>query len=169
MTRTPLAPAVARLADVLAAEERLYVELRDRLQQERDCMVQLDAEGLEAVVAAKEVLADEAALLEESRVAVVEELREALGLPALPTLSALCEALGPDGAPLHERHSRLVALLAAVGELVEANASFARESLAQVHATLASLGRLLPGEPVYAPGGVRAPAAAPGRLVARVA
>lgn len=169
MTGSALAPVVARLAEVLAAEERLYVELRDLLQQERDCMVQLDADGLEAVVTAKEVLADEAALLEESRLAVVRELADRLGLASLPTLSGLCEALGFDGEPLHERHSRLLALLAAVGELVDANASFARESLLQVQDTIASLGRLLPSEPVYAPGGAREIAAGTGRLVARSA
>jgi hypothetical protein len=169
MTLPALALLVTRLAQLLAAEERLYVELRDLLQEERDCMVQLDADGLEAVVAAKEVLADEAALLEESRLAVTKELADRLGVPTLPTLSALCEALGEDGEPLHDGHSRLVALLAAVGELVEANASFARESLVQVRGTIASLGRLLPGEPVYTPDGARAPAAGTGRLVARSA
>ncbi|MEB2344437.1 MAG: flagellar protein FlgN [Deltaproteobacteria bacterium] len=169
MSPIPLAPIVARLEAVLAAEERLYVELRDALQRERDCMVMLDAEGLEAVVAAKEALADEAALLEETRRAVADELAAALGLAAAPTLSALCERLGRVGAALRERHSRLVALLAAVGELVDANAGFARESLAHVRETLASLGRLLPCEPVYTPAGARAAAGGPGRLVERVA
>lgn len=169
MSRVAAAPIAVRLDAVLAAEERLYLELRDALQRERECMVRLDVEGLEAVATAKEALADEAALLEESRRAVAAELAAALGLPVGATLSALCEALGSAGGALRERHARLVALLAAVSELVDANAGFAREGLAQVRETIASLGRLLPSEPVYAPGGARAPAAGSGRLVERVA
>lgn len=169
MSRAPAAPIAARLDAVLAAEERLYVELRDALQRERDCMVRLDVDGLEAVAAVKEALADEAALLEDSRRAVAAELAAVLGLPAASTLSALCERLAGAGGALRERHSRLVALLAAVAELVDANADFAREGLAQVRETIASLGRLLPAEPVYVPGGARAAAAGAGRLVERVA
>jgi len=161
---------VARLAVVLDAEERLYVELRDLLQRERECMVQLDAEGLEAVVEAKETLLEEAALLEESRLEVVRALVHALGgAIEAPSLSRLCQALGDDAAPLRERHARLVALVAAVGELVELNADVARQGLARVRETLGSLGHLLPPEPVYAPAGVRPGRRAAGRLVESVA
>ena len=143
---------VHRLSLVLEAEENLYVELRDLLQRERACMVALDAEGLEQAVDAKETLAEEARLLEESRIDVACELASELGIAdPRPSLSQLLEALGDTDGRLREQHLRLVALLAAVRELVDANASFAREGLEQVQGTLRTLGRLLPQEPVYRP------------------
>lgn len=155
-----------RLALVLDAEETLYVEMRNLLQRERECMVSLDAEGLERAVEAKEALAEEARLLEESRIDVAADLARALGLPeSRPTLSQLLEAADTAGEPLRERHSRLVALLAAVRELVDANASFAREGLEQVQGTLRLLGRLLPHEPVYRPAEPPRAGDAAGRLL----
>ncbi|HEY8493203.1 MAG TPA: flagellar protein FlgN [Myxococcota bacterium] len=162
-----LAERVQALAVVLAAEERLYVELRDLLQHERECMIRLDADALEAAVRRKEALVDEAALLEESRLEVTRAIAAALGLEPRPTLSRLCEALGADAGPLVALHGRLVALLAAVGELVELNASFASEGLEQVRETLASFGRLLPPAPVYGPAGEQGRAPAVARLLQR--
>ena len=46
--------AVERLLRILTAEERLYVRLRDLLQRERELMVHLDADGLEAIAREKE-------------------------------------------------------------------------------------------------------------------
>ncbi len=165
-----LTQKVERLSLVLEAEETLYVELRDLLQRERECMVGLDPEGLEQAVEAKEALAEEARLLEESRVEVARELAGALGLgDARPSLSRLLEALGDRSGPLREQHSRLVALLAAVHELVDANATFAREGLDQVQDTLRLLGRLLPQEPVYRPSERPRASRDAGRLVRSVA
>jgi flagellar biosynthesis/type III secretory pathway chaperone len=161
---------VHRLARVLDAEERLYVELRDLLQHERECMLNLDAEGLERAVESKEGLVEEARLLEESRIEVARELARSADLDdERPTLSQLCEALGSRGDPLRERHSRLAALLGAVGELVDANASFAREGLAQVQETIQMLGRMLPQEPVYRGAEVPRAERGAGRLVRSVA
>ncbi len=79
-------------------------------------------------------------------------LAVALGLPAeRPTLSALCDALGEPAVELRLAHSRLVALIGAVRELLDANAGFAGDSLGQVRATLKLLGRLLPGDTTYSP------------------
>ena len=158
------------LSLVLDTEENLYVELRDQLQRERECMVSLDPDGLEQAVEAKETLAEEARLLEESRIDVARDLAEALGIAdARPTLSRLLEILGDRSGRLREQHSRLVALLAAVGELVDANANFAREGLAQVQDTLRLLGGLLPQEPVYRPSERPRASQSAGRLVRSVA
>jgi hypothetical protein len=165
-----LAEKIQCLSLVLDAEENLYVELRDLLQRERECMVSLDAEGLERAVEAKEALAEEARLLEENRIEVARRLGEALGLAdERPTLSRLLELLGGRGDRLREQHSRLVALLAAVRELVDANACFAREGLDQVQETMRLLGRLLPQEPVYRPAEVPRAGHRAGRLVRSVA
>ncbi|MCZ7617316.1 MAG: flagellar protein FlgN [Myxococcota bacterium] len=157
---------VDRLDQALEAEERLYVELRDLLQQERTHLVDFDAESLERLVETKELLAEEARLLEDSRLSVATRLAEQLGLASEPiTLSRLCEALGSDASRLADRHSRLVALLGAIRELSEANASFAREGLGQVRETIRLLGRLLPSEPTYRGATSMRPAPDVGRLV----
>lgn len=162
--------AIGCLSLVLEAEENLYVELRDVLQKERECMVCLDPDGLEQAVEAKELLVEEARLLEESRVDVARKLAGTLGLPdTRPSLSRLLEALGARSGRLLEQHSRLVALLSAVYELIDANASFAREGLDQVQDTLRLLGRLLPQEPVYRPSELPRADHGVGRLVRSVA
>ncbi len=159
----------AHLMRVLQAEEKLYLELRALLQREQACITELDAAGLEEAVRAKETLAGEARLLEESRLEVVSALAASFGWrDARPTLSQLCDRLGEAGAGLREAHSRLVALVGAVRELLDVNAAFAGRSLDQVHATLELLGRLVPAQATYGPGGPRE-ASGPGRLVRRSA
>lgn len=166
----PETDSLASLLTILEAEERLYVELRDLLQKERVCMVNLDSDGLEEAVRGKEALAVEGRLLEESRSEVARALASQVGLREdPPRLSSLCERLGPRAEPLRERHSRLVALLGAVRELADANASFAGDSLAQIRATLRLFGRMLPAEPTYRPEALGAVAQDAGRIVRRSA
>ena len=161
---------VARLELVLDAEERCYAEIRDVLQRERACMVDRDAAGLEEAVREKEALAEEARLVAESRIEVAAALAHELGVDdPQPTLGALCAALGADDEALRERHARLSALLAAVQELSHANASFARQGIDQVRATLRTLGRITAGEPIYGRDGASQAMPQSGRLVRRVA
>jgi len=156
-----VAEASRELLTVLESEERLYRELCEVLQQERELIINLDAAGLEDAVLRKEALSAEGRLLEEGRIEVATRLAAALGLPSeRPTLSGLCDALGEGGDELRRAHSRMVALVGAVRELLDANAGFAGESLGQVRATLQLLGRLLPGDVTYGPG-----AAVPGPIV----
>ncbi len=148
MTQT--AEIAQRLYTVLAEEEQLYLEMKTLLQEERGQMVLRDAEKIELAVLRKEGLAGEGKLLEECRNNVMCELAAELGLPDREaTLSRICSALGDEGAELRAIHGRLVALIAAVRELLEANASFAGEALFRVQSTLRLLGRLLPDEPIY--------------------
>ncbi len=163
-------PARERLEAVLEAEERLYREMRELLQKERELIVALDARGLSEVALEKEALASEGRMLERSRLEVTGELAKELGLPtARPTLSELCAALGEGAGRLPEIHSRLVALVGATRELLDANASFAGDVLAQVGATLRHLGRLLEQQPLYGPGRLEQAPAATGRLLRRTA
>lgn len=159
------------LLAVLESEERLYQELRQVLQQERELIVNLDAEGLEQAVMRKEALSAEGRLLEEGRIEVAARLAGALGISAdPPTLSALCDALGPGAGELRSAHSRMVALMGAVQELLDANAGFAGDALGQVRGTLQLLGRLLPGDSTYGPAAeLPRPATASGALVRRSA
>lgn len=159
------ADPLSGLERVLDAEEALYVEMHRTLQQERTSLAELDAAGVEAAVRAKESLADEAAFLEERRVAAARALAEDLGVHAEPlTLARLCDELGERGASLREAHSRLSALIGAVQELLHINAAFAGECLGQVSTSLRLLGRLLPDDTLYAPSGA-APSQRGGRLV----
>lgn len=158
--------AVQRLLTVLEAEERLYVELRDLLQREREHMVNLDARGIEEVVRRKESLSEEGRLLEESRIEVARALAHELGLAEPdPPLSRLCDHAGRDAPALRDAHSRLVALLGAVRELLDANAVFAGECLTQVRTTMGLLGRMLPAEPTYGPGAAGGGIRRAGRLL----
>lgn len=161
---------VARLCAVLESEESVYLELRDLLQRERELLARLDAEALLDLAFRKEALADEARLVEESRIAVAAELAAIAGLAEpRPTLSRLCEALGSAGSPLRAAHTRLVVLVGVVRELCNVNAALSGEHLTRVRGTLQLLGRLLPDEATYS---VRAAAASPearGRLVRRSA
>lgn len=160
---------VARLLVVLEAEHALYVRLRELLRHEREVLGLLDARRLEAVAREKEELADEGRLLEESRSHVTRELGRSLGLASeRPRLAELCARLGADAAPLRAAHNRLVVLLGASRELLEANTCLAGEALAQVQATLRALGGLLPDEARYAPG-TSVPAASSGRLLRQTA
>ncbi len=148
MTPSPL----AGLTTVLGAEEALYLQLRDALQEEHAMMATLDAEGLSAIALRKEELADEGRVIEDSRRALARELARELGLDdPEPRLSRLCEALGPEGAALREVHTRLVVLLGAVRELMDANQALAGDALSQVRGTLRLLGGLVHGEITYDP------------------
>ncbi|MFQ5416758.1 MAG: flagellar protein FlgN [Myxococcota bacterium] len=153
-----------RLSRILDAEERFYCDFRGLLQREHACLVELDAEGLEEIVRAKEVLAEEGALLEESRIEVGAELAAKLELPGRPTLSQICDRLGDEAADLRAAHARLVAVVGAVRELVELNTAFTGNALTRVDATLELLGRLRPDHPVYGQDRSRAPART-GRLL----
>jgi hypothetical protein len=98
-------------------------------------------------------------------VALVEMLAAELRLgEGTATLPALCDALGGEGLGLRSAHGRLSALVAAVRELLDVNANFAGEAMAQVRATLQLLGRLAPGQGTYGPAGTGSPGV-PGRLV----
>ena len=111
------ADSVKRLLTILEAEERLYLEMRDLLQKERELILNLDSTGLEQAVREKSALADEGRLLEESRAEVVRELADALEIASeAPTLSDLTNEIGSDDGGLRQAHSRLSALIGAVKE-----------------------------------------------------
>ncbi|MCP3983643.1 MAG: flagellar protein FlgN [bacterium] len=147
-----LEAGITGLASVLDAEEKLYVELRDLLQQEHGLMVTLDAEGLEDVARRKEELADEGRLVEETRMSLCEMMTRELGFDEVrPRLSTICERIGPEGRALREAHTRLVVLVSVVRELMDANNVLAGNALSQVRGTLRLLGGLVPFEVTYAP------------------
>ena len=150
MMMTQTAEIARRLYAVLAEEEQLYLDMKALLQEERQQMSLRNAEQIELIVQRKEGLAGEGQLLEECRHNVMRELVEKLGLPESEgTLSRVCAALADEGTELRMIHGRLVALIAAVRELLEANSTFAGEALIRVQSTLRLLGRLLPDEPTY--------------------
>jgi len=161
---------VARLLVVLEAEHALYVRLRELLRHEREVLGLLDATRLQAVAREKEELADEGRLLEDSRSHVARELGQSLGLASeRPRLAELCARLGAEAAPLRAAHNRLVVLVGAARELLEANRCLAGEALAQVQGTLRALGGLLPEEARYGPSPAAAQPSPRGRLLRQTA
>ncbi len=156
------------LTTVLQAEETLYAQLRDLLQEEQGLMATLDAEGLERIARSKEELADESRLVEETRLAVTRELAMTLGIEdEQPRLSTLCERIGREGDALREVHTRLVVLIGAVRELMDVNRAFAGEALSQVRGTLQLLGGLVPSQALYEAVPEREPRVSVGQLVRR--
>lgn len=143
---------VSNLTEILAVEERVHRELRKVLSEERDRMLELDAEALYELAMRKEVLAEEGGLAQDARLQASRDLAQLLGLPEKGvTLGQLCSALDEapppmcNGAmPLSEARSRLLAVVSAVSELSEANQRLGGERLADVQTTLQLLGRLAP-------------------------
>lgn len=162
-----MADVVNRLLVILEAEEGLYARMRDLLQEEREIVLCMDASALERIARRKEEFADEARLLEESRLEVVDELARSLGLPARTRLSELCVRLGEAGRRLRLLHNRLVILVSVVRELLDANAELVGESLSEIRSTLRLLGGLLPEDNLYYANGPAETGLATGRLVRR--
>ncbi len=160
---------VERLRVILDAEEALYARMRDLLQQEREVVLCMDIAGLEETALRKEELADEARLLEESRVDVAAQIAEALSLPSRTPLAQLCRQLGEEGRPLRAVHNRLVILVSVVRELVDANAALVGDSLSEIRSTLHLLGGFLPEDNLYGAAASPTPGLATGRLLRRSA
>lgn len=166
---TSIVEFASRLCTILAEEERLYLEMRQLLQEERELILRRNAGDLETLVGRKDGLAREGKLLEDCRRSVMRDLALEMGLTeSETTLSRVSSVLGEEGDELRSIHGRLIALIAAVRELLEANANFAGEALTRVQSTLRLLGRLLPDEPIYdrRPGNrTSQPHMAPGRIL----
>lgn len=161
-----VAEQVAGLETVLAAEEDLYLRLREVLRREEDELVTLDSARIAELVECKRSLAEEVRLLEDSRRALVRTLARSLGLADRPArLGDLIEALEREAGRLPELHARLSALLASTRSLVESNGSFADRSLRHIRETLGMLGRAVPENVGYGPGRAGTSVAGRGRLV----
>jgi hypothetical protein len=139
---------IASLIAVLESEERLYLELRDVLQDERLAILELDAARLETAVNTKAALVDEVQLFEESRRDLALRLASELGV-AEPRLTSIAAASPLRSDELGDLASRLRAITAAVRELLQLNATLSGESLGQVRLTLELLGRLQGRAPLY--------------------
>lgn len=157
---------VSRLEAVLLAEEELYVRLRSVLQREETELIGLEVRVLEETVEEKRSLAEEAQLLEESRVIVARALADALGLPSdTVKLSLIVEAAGESGTRLVSLYHRLKALITSTESLLVSNERFAHRSLSRVQETLRMLGQTVPTESGYGPGSRRESVTGSGRLV----
>jgi hypothetical protein len=165
----PHAPSDSqRLRVLLESEAELYARMRDLLQEEREVLFSLDAERLQALALQKAELADEGRVLENGRQAVTAQLAGSLGVPTEGLrLRDLCDLVGSQDEALRAAHNRLVILVSVVRELMDANRYLAGQSLADVRATIDSLGGLLDTGVAYGRDG--ALPANSGRLVRRSA
>jgi hypothetical protein len=157
---------VSRLEAVLLAEEKLYVRMRSVLQREEAELIRLEARVLEETVEEKRTLAEEAQLLEESRVIVARALADALGLPSgAVKLSRIIEFAGKEAEGLIPLYHRLRALITSTQSLLTSNERFANRSLSRVQETLRLLGQTVPTEGGYGPGSGRDGTTGRGRLI----
>jgi len=157
---------VSRLEADLLAEEDLYVRMRSVLQREESELVSLESRVLEETIEEKRTLAEEAQLLEESRVIVTQALADALGLPPDGMkLSSIIEAAGDVGARLTPLYHRLHGLIISTESLLTSNERFANRSLSRVQETLRLLGQTVPADGGYGPGSRRESVTGRGRLV----
>ena len=157
---------VSRLEAVLLAEEELYVRMRSVLQREESELVSLESRVLEETIEEKRTLAEEAQLLEESRVIVTRALSDALGLvPDSMKLASIIDAAGEGGARLTPLYHRLRALIISTESLLTSNERFANRTLSRVQETLRLLGQTVPVDGGYGPGSRREGATGRGRLV----
>ena len=146
------AESTQTLIRVINAEADVYARLKSVLQDEQAALLDQDLEALTRAIEAKETLAAEANLLEDSLSELVASTAKTLELElARPRLSEIATALGAEGTAVREAQIRLAALVGAVRELVEANDESTRRSLSQVRATIQLLGRLWPEPPTYGP------------------
>ncbi len=158
--------SVARLEAVLRAEEDLYVRMRTLLVREESELIDLDPSALEQTLEQKRAFAEEARLLEESRILVTAELGAKLGLGDGPfKLSGLISHLGEEAGDLPSLHARLTALIGSTQALLEWNESFANRSLTRVQETLRLLGQAVPEDVGYGPIQKRSRGTGRGRLV----
>ena len=158
--------SVSRLQAVLLAEEDLYLRMKALLGREEAELIDLDPTALEETLEQKRAFAEEARLLEESRVLLTTDLAADLGLAGGEfKLSELISRLGDEAGELPSLHARLSALIGSTQALLEANESFANRSLVRVQQTLQLLGQAIPEEVGYGPGLSRSRGAGRGRLV----
>lgn len=161
-----VAEAVARLTVVLAAEEDLYLRLRDLLVREEEVLIGLDPAEMDGMLQEKQSLAEEGRLLEESRALQMKSLARGLGLPETGVrLSELIDALGDEAGELPAVHARLSALVDSTRALLEGNDRFASRSLTRVREILRMLGRAVPEPLGYGPGARGTSSTGRGRLV----
>jgi flagellar biosynthesis/type III secretory pathway chaperone len=157
---------IAGLEVVLAAEENVYLRLRDVLRREEAELITLDPVQIEDIVERKRGLAEEARLLEDSRRVLTKALAGSLGLGDQPVkLGSLITALDAEARRLPELHARLSALITSTRSLLESNGSFADRSLRHIQETLRMLGRAVPEKIGYGPNSVGNGSMGRGRLV----
>ncbi|HEB88679.1 MAG TPA: flagellar protein FlgN [Deltaproteobacteria bacterium] len=163
---TSIQACVGRLQTVLQAEEDLYLRMASLLRREESELIELDPCALEQTLEEKRAFAEEARLLEESRILVTAELGSELGLGEGPfKLSELIRQLGEEAGDLPSLHGRLTGLIGSTQALLQSNESFANRSLTRVRDTLRLLGQAVPEDVGYGPIKARSRGAGRGRLV----
>lgn len=124
------------IAGILEQQLLGYRRLLDLLRNERACLMELDAEGIEELVKEKDTIALRLRLLDEERIRLTEKLcagNPHAGPPAELNLKRLAEMTG-NRAFLDIR-SKLVSLMQSIEELNSFNRTLIERSLNYVQST----------------------------------
>ena len=132
-----MSAGVRDLTRILDEETALAKQLVEMLQQDQRRVIEQDVDALEESNLRKEELILRLGALEQSRRDVARALAGSLGVPPDEArVAALCERLGPAGAPLEASAQKLRAVLASLGELVAVGRGFLEQSILGIRSML---------------------------------
>jgi flagellar biosynthesis/type III secretory pathway chaperone len=124
-------PLVVKLIEIINAEIRVFNRLLETLQQEQRALCDDDLGAIEACVAVKREVAEEARRMETERLLVVQKLSRRLELePENCTLSRLVEVVeGWQGEELTRMREAMLELNRRIRATNESNAFLIRQSM----------------------------------------
>ncbi len=126
------------MKNILAGQVVAYRDLLDLLQRERECLVQFNAAGVEALSKEKDTVVLKLRLLEEERVRLMGALAASGAVPAGAGLRELSDRTGDE--ELGALRLRMVSLLQSISELNEFNRILIERSSGVVKNALNFLG-----------------------------
>ncbi|GAB4387919.1 MAG: hypothetical protein Kow0025_04230 [Thermodesulfovibrionales bacterium] len=124
------------IANILDEQISSYRKLVELLQNERACLVDLDAEGMERLVKEKDTLTFRLRLLDEERTRLIGRFCEenpAAGPPGELNLERLAAVTGDTG--FLDMRSKLISLVQNIEELNSFNRMLIERSLGHVQST----------------------------------
>jgi flagellar biosynthesis/type III secretory pathway chaperone len=123
-----------RIKSILGEQIKGYRTLLEVLQRERECLIQLNPDGVETLSKEKDTIMLKLRLLEEERIRLVRVFAKETGSAEDLTLQKLHDVTGD--AAYSDLRSQLVSLVQAIAEfnefnkiLIERSASFVRRTL----------------------------------------
>jgi len=126
-----------RIKSILADQINGYRTLLEVLQRERECLVHLNPEGVEALAKEKDTIMLKLRLLEEERMRLVSAFAQECGATGEMTLKRLHELTGD--AAYSTLRLKMISLIQAIAEFNEFNRILIERSVNFVRRTLSFL------------------------------
>jgi len=129
---------VESIKSILSEQVTGYRVLLDVLRRERECLVQIDAAGVEELSKEKDTIVLKLKLLEEERIRLVRAFSADRRLAGAVALQKIAELTGDES--LHGLRLQLLSLLQGIAEFNEFNKVLIERSSAIVRNSLSFLG-----------------------------